>query len=386
MDIAPAGPVRLPDSGLGRGWEAAAVMGLTLLLLSFGLVCLYSASSVLALRESRPDTFYVARQAVGAGLGMVGLIACALIPYRVWQKCAWPILWVAVAGLLVVLLPWTRSIAPEINGARRWLNLGITIQPSDIAKIAVIVWSAAVGVKKADSFRSLRRGLGPFLVVWFLLMALVVLEPDLSTAMVIGALGALIVFTAGARLSHFAFLGLVSAPLIWHQLSVGFRAARIDAFLNPAGDPTGAGYQVHQSLVALGSGGLYGVGIGEGRQKFGFLPEAHNDFIFAMIGEEWGFLGVLLLVALYVSIVMVGFRVAGRAPDRFGELLAVGCSSLIALQAILHMAVGLALAPPTGLALPLVSYGRSNLIVTLMALGMIISVARATPGGKAARA
>ncbi len=186
---------------------------------------------------------------------MLGLVACALIPYRVWQKCAWPILWLAVAGLLAVLLPWTRSIAPEINGARRWLNVGITIQPSDIAKIAVIVWTAAIGVKKADSFRSLRRGLGPFLVVWFLLMALVVLEPDLSTAMVIGALGALIVFTAGARLSHFAFLGLVSAPLIWRQLTVGFRAARIEAFLNPAGDPTGAGFQVHQSLVALGSGG-----------------------------------------------------------------------------------------------------------------------------------
>jgi cell division protein FtsW len=129
-----------------------------------------------------------------------------------------------------------------------------------------------------------------------------------------------------------------------------------------------------------------GVGIGEGRQKYGFLPESHNDFIFAMIGEEWGFLGVLLLVGLYASIVLVGFRIAGRAPDRFGQLLAIGCASLVALQAVLHMAVGLALAPATGLALPLVSYGRSNLVMTLVALGMLISVARATPGGKAARA
>jgi cell division protein FtsW len=160
----------------------------------------------------------------------------------------------------------------------------------------------------------------------------------------------------------------------------------MEAFLNPASDPGGTGFQVHQSLVALGSGGLSGVGIGQGRQKFGFLPEAHNDFVFAMIGEEWGFLGVVMLVALYTAMVLVGFRIARRAPDAFGELIAVGCASLIALQAFLHMAVGLALAPPTGLPLPLISYGRSNLIVTLVALGILISVARSAPGGKAARA
>jgi cell division protein FtsW len=196
----------------------------------------------------------------------------------------------------------------------------------------------------------------------------------------------LVVFAAGARVGHFLFLVLLSTPLLWRQFAVGFRAERIEAFLNPAADPTGAGFQVHQSLLALGSGGVSGVGFGEGRQKFGFLPEAHNDFIFAMIGEEWGVLGVLGLVVVYALVVLVGFRIAGRAPDRFGQLLAVGCTSLVALQAILHMAVGLALAPATGLALPLVSYGRSSLIMTLVALGMVISVARATPGGKAARA
>jgi len=143
---------------------------------------------------------------------------------------------------------------------------------------------------------------------------------------------------------------------------------------------------VKQSLVAFGSGGWNGVGIGEGRQKYGFLPEAHNDFVFAMIGEEWGLFGVLVLVSLYIAVVLVGFRIASRAPDLFGELLAIGFSSLIAVQAILHMAVGLALAPATGLALPLVSYGRSNLIVTLIAFGILISVARHTPGGQAARA
>jgi cell division protein FtsW len=387
MDIAPAGPVRLPDAGLGRGWEAAAVMGLTVLLLSFGLVFLYSASSVLALRQDYADTYYVLKQAQGAGIGLVSLMVCAWLPYRIWARLAWPLLAVSVLGLILVILPWTEGIAPETNGARRWLYVaGISVQPSEIAKVAVVVWTAAFAVKKADHFQSLRRGLGPFLAVWGLVIVLVGLEPDLSGAMVIALMGALIVFSAGARIAHFAFLGLLAAPVLWSQFAVGFRAERVAAFLNPASDPTGAGFQVHQSLLALGSGGLSGVGIGEGRQKFGFLPEAHNDFIFAMIGEEWGFLGVLLVVGMYASIVLVGFRIAGRAPDRFGELLAIGCSSLVALQAILHMAVGLALAPATGLALPLVSYGRSNLIMTLVAMGMLISVARATPGGKAARA
>jgi cell division protein FtsW len=361
---------------------------LTLLLLSFGLVTLYSASSVLALKEHRPDTWYVLRQAGGAAVGVCALAGMAVFPYRLWARLAWPIYWAAVALVVVVVLPWTHGIAPEINGARRWLHLGVTIQPSEFAKIAMIVWTAQVAVKKSrsDHFRSLSLGLGPFFLMWCVLLIPVAVEPDLSTAVLIALLGVLVVFAAGARLGHFVFVGVAAAPLLWHQLGVGFRAERIAAFLDPAADPAGAGFQVRQSLVALGSGGLTGVGFGEGRQKFGFLPYAHNDFIFAMVGEEWGLLGVVFLVALYLAIVMIGFRVAGRAPDLFGELLAIGVTNLIALQAVLHMAVGLGLVPPTGLALPLVSYGRSNLIVTLAALGILISVARAAPGGKGARA
>ena len=387
MDVAPAGPILLPDSGLGRGWEGAAVMGLTVLLLSFGLVTLYSASSVLAMRQGLPDTYYLLRQATGAGAGLLVLTACALTPYRWWQRLSWPLLWVSVATLVVLVLPGTEAIAPEIKGSRRWLQVGVVSgQPSEFAKIAVIVWTAAMAVKKAPHFRSLRKGLAPFLVIWSLVLVPIALQPDLSTAVLIGLLGVMIVFAAGVRVSHFLLLGLLIVPFLQKQLAVGFRGDRIEAFLNPAVDPSGAGFQVRQSLVALGSGGLTGVGIGEGRQKFGFLPEAHNDFIFAMIGEEWGLLGVLFLVALYMSIVLVGFRIASRAQDLFGELLALGFTNLIALQAVLHMSVGLGLLPPTGLSLPLVSWGRSNLVVTLAAMGVLISVARAAPGGKAARA
>jgi len=386
LDVAPAGPITLPDSGLGHGWEPTAVIALTLLLLCFGLVTLYSASSVLAVRQNLPDTYYVVRQAAGAGAGLVVLGACAWMPYAWWQRMAWPLLWGSVLLLTIVILPGTEAIAPKINGARRWLRIGVTIQPSEFAKVAVVIWTAAMAVKKVDQFKSLSKGLGPFFVVWGMLLGLVLLEPDLSTAVLIGLLGVLVIFAAGARITHFLFLGLLVVPFLQRQLMVGFRADRMASFMDAAVDPAGAGFQVRQSLVALGSGGLTGVGFGEGRQKFGFLPYAHNDFIFAMVGEEWGFLGVVFLIALYVTIVLVGFRIASRAPDLFGELLAIGFTSLIALQAVLHMGVGLGIVPATGLALPLVSYGRSNLMVTLAALGILISVARAAPGGRMARA
>jgi len=229
-------------------------------------------------------------------------------------------------------------------------------------------------------------GLGPFFLVWGVVLLPVLLQPNLSTAMVIAALGLLVIFTAGARVAHFGFLALLVLPFVRKQLEVGFRADRIEAFMNPAADPDGAGFQLLQSLVAVGSGGVTGVGFGEGRQKFGFLPEAHNDFIFAMVGEEWGLVGIVLLVSTYLALILVGFRIAARAPDLFGELLAVGITSLIALQATLHMAVGLGLVPTTGVALPLFSYGRSGLLATLAALGILVSVARAAPGGRLARA
>ena len=339
MDVAPEAHITLPESGLGRGWEPAAVLVLTLLLLACGLLTLYSASSVLALRQHLPDTWYVLRQAAGAGFGLVLMLVCALMPYEWWDRAAWPLLWTCFALLALVVLPGTEAIAPEINGARRWLKLGVTLQPSEFAKIAMIVWTASIAVKKArqDHFKRLSLGLGPFFLIWGVLLLPIVLEPDFSTACLIALLGVLILFAAGARPGHFLFLGLLAVPFVKNQLAVGFRADRLASFLNPASDPAGAGFQVRQSLVALGSGGLAGVGFGMGRQKFGFLPEAHNDFIFAMVGEEWGLMGVVFLTALFVAIILVGFRIAGRAPNLFGELLAIGVTNLVALQAVLPL-------------------------------------------------
>jgi cell division protein FtsW len=380
-DVAPAAPLVLPDTGIGRGWEPAVLALITLALLSFGLVSLYSASSVLAQRQSLPDYYYVSRQAIGAVAGMLLLGGAAFVPYGFWQRAAWPLLTAIWLLLVVIVLPGTESLAPEVNGARRWIRLGVTLQPSELAKFAVVVWTAMLAARKHDQLQSLRKGLGPFLLVWGTLTLPVLLEPDLHSAFVILMAASAVVFAAGARITHFVFLGALAAPLLWLQLGVGFRARRILAFLSPGADPDGAGFQVRQSLIALGSGGVTGQGFGEGRQKFGFLPEPHNDFIFSMIGEEWGFVGVVLLVGLYLGVILIGFRVARRAPDRFGQLLAVGLTSLVAMQAFLHMAVGLGLVPPTGLALPLVSFGRSNLLVTLLSLGVLLSIARAAEMG-----
>ncbi len=384
-DVAPPRTPEFAESGLSGGWEPAALVAATLALAAFGLVNLHSASAFLAERQGHPDTFYVSRQAVGVAVGLVVLAVTARMPYRWWRGLAWPTVVAVWAALVFMALPWTHAWAPEINGARRWLNVGVTLQPSEFAKLAIIVWTAHLAVKKQEVFRSLSRGLLPFLIVWGALLLPILLQPDLSTAFVVGMLGALTVFVAGARIGHFAFLAVVLSPLILAQLGSGFRQDRLMAFRDLSEHTGAAGYQVHQSLIALGSGGVAGVGFGEGRQKFGFLPEPHNDFIFSMIGEEWGFLGVGSLLILYFVIVVVGFRIARRAPDLFGQLLAIGAANLIALQATLHMGVGLGVLPPTGLSLPLVSYGRSNLLVVMAAVGILVSVARAAPAQSQAR-
>ena len=384
-DVAPARS-ELKDVGLGRGWEASVLMALTLTLLSFGLVTLYSASGFMAAERWGTDAHFVMRQAQVAAVGLVAMVIVARIPYRLWQWAAWPILGASILSLLVLILPWTEAIAPTLNGARRWIFIGgRSLQPSEFAKLAIIAWTAMMAVKKRDQFRSLSKGLLPFMVIWGIVFLLIAVQPDLSTAVLVVMLGILTVFTAGARLSHFAFLGLLAAPVLWALLQVGYRQERISAFMVQLRDPLaaaetaqGASYQFYQAMVALGSGGLSGQGFGKGLQKFGFLPEPHNDFIFSMVGEEWGFLGVVALVGLFLALTLVGYRVARRAPDLFGQLLALGCANFLALQAFLHIGVGVGLIPTTGLALPLFSYGRTNLLVTLIIMGILMSVARET--------
>lgn len=384
-DLAPAAR-SLPDTGLGRGWESTAVLTIACFLLLVGLLTLHSGSSVMAERQDMPHYFFVLRQGTGIALGLVAMGVCARLPTSWWKRLAWPLVVATWVLLVIVILPFTHGIAPEVNGARRWLRVGFSIQPSDVAKIAIIVWTASMAVRKQGSFQSLSKGVGPFLTVWALLLIPIALEPDFSTMVLVGLLGATVLFAAGARVGHFVLMGLCVAPILALKLSGGYRAERWSSlFLDPGSAPTGSAFQSYQSLIALGSGGITGLGFGEGQQKYGFLPEAHNDFIFALIGEEWGLVGVLLVMLAYVGLILVGFRIARRSRDLLGEFLAIGVTSLIALQAFLHMGVSLGALPPTGLALPLVSYGRSNMLVTLAAVGILLAVAREAPEGRSGR-
>jgi cell division protein FtsW len=365
-------------SRLGKGWEGGAVLLITTMLVSVGMVMVYSASAVMAQAQGLAPHHFLLRQMSGALAGFVALIVAAQLDYRRLRSLAWPVLGVSILLLLVTVMPGTEGLAPRSNGARRWLLLGpVGIQPSEVAKLAILIWTAHLAVRKQDRLRSLSQGLLPFLVVWGLVAGLIMLQPDYSTATLTVFLAVLVAYAGGARPAHFVALGLIAAPFLWSLVTrAAYRMDRIRAFMDPGADVAGLGYQVNQSLIALGSGGVLGVGFGRGQQKFGFLPEPHNDFILAMIGEEWGFVGVALLTVLFVGFALVGYRIARGAADLFGSLLALGVTNLVVIQAFLHMAVNLALVPPTGLTLPFISYGRSSLIVTLAGAGILMSVAR----------
>jgi cell division protein FtsW len=371
------------SSRLGTGWEPAVLLLLTVLLLAIGIVSVYSASAVMAQSHGLPDYHFVVRQVTGAALGLVLLVGMAFLDYRRLRMFAWPILLVLLAVLFVMVLPGMRDVAEFRNGAGRWLRIGpIAIQPSEFAKLVLIIWTAALAVKKQDRLGSLSRGLLPFLVVWAPVSLLIFLQPSMSAALLVVLLSALVVFAAGARIGHFILLGCVAVPLLWSQVgAAAYRMRRIVSFFDPSTDPAGMSYQINQALIAIGSGGIFGRGFGRGVQKFGYLPEPHNDFLFAMIGEEWGFIGALVVISLFAAFALVGFRIARYAPDLFGFLLAVGITCLIAVQAMLHIAVNLALIPTTGVTLPFLSYGRSSLLVCLLGVGILMNVGRRAAEG-----
>lgn len=378
-----SGPVAETEKFKLEGWEAGALMLLVLVALSFGLVELYSASALMAQEDGLPSHYYALRQLIGAGMGIVIAAVVARVDYSRLRTFAWPALIVVVLLLLVVIAPGTESIAPRVNGARRWIRLGFQVQPSEFAKLALIIWTAALAVKKQDKLHSLSKGLLPFLVVWLMVVIPVLVQPNFSAAVLLLLLSALVLFAGGARIGHVILLGLIAVPVAWNQIaSAGYRMRRIAAFLDPSGDPDGVSYQIHQSLIAVGSGGVTGVGFGDSQQKFGFLPEPHNDFLFAMVAEEWGLIGVVLTLSIFLSLAFVGYRIARAARDLFGYLLAIGMTNLIVVSALLHMGVALALLPTTGVNLPFMSYGRSGLLVSFIAVGILLSVARSAEKGR----
>ncbi len=364
----------VPAAGSARR-DAGALLAVTVFLVLVGLLTVYSASSFLAQKQGLPDHFYLRQQASKALLGLLALYVMARVDYRLYARMAWPFLGVTLFTLLLLVLPGTESIAPVRNGARRWIDLGVRFQPSELAKLVMVIWAAALAAKKGERIRSLRWGLAAFGVVYLSVAFLIMLQPDLSSAALIGLLCGVVLFAAGARIGHFILLGILAVPLFWEWIrTASYRLARLVSFLNAGSDPEGAGYQLRQALIAVGSGGLFGVGYGESAQKYYFLPEPHNDFAFAIIAEEWGWIGSAAIAVAIAVFGYFGLRIARRAPDPFGFLLAVGLTALVVASALIHMCVCVGLLPTTGVTLPFISYGGSSLVVSLAAVGILLNI------------
>jgi cell division protein FtsW len=347
----------------------------TAVLVSFGIATVYGASSLV--RTKGGDLVggsFALSQFTGALVGGFLMLTLSRLDYRRLRPLAWPLLFATLVMLVITILPFTRSIAPMINGARRWIRIGpLQVQVSELARLSVIIWCAMLATKKGEQVREFKTGMLPFLVVLGFTSLLILMQPNMSMAVLVSLVGGIVLFTAGAKIGHFLLLGVagVIAGLQVIQRA-GYRAARLDAFLNGAD----ASSQIHQSLVGVGSGGLLGLGFGQGQQKFGYVPYAYSDFIFSAIGEEWGFLGVCLIVGLFALFCWLGFRIARTAEDPFGLYLATGLTAAVGITALMHMAVTLSLMPTTGLTLPFISYGRSSLVVSLAGVGLLLSVGR----------
>lgn len=357
-------------------WETRLLLIVTAALVVFGLASMYGASSVVGGGGGVAGSSFALRQLSGVVAGAFLLAVAGRVDYHVWRAMAWPILLGTIVVLLILVLPFTTGITPVSHGARRWVRIGgIGFQPSEVARLAVVIWCAMLAAKKGPQVRRFKKGVLPFLVIIGLVSGLIVLQPDLSMATLIALLGGIVLFTAGAKIGHFLLLGMGGILLVFHQIrDAQYRLARLATFLNPGEGSSDAAMQIQQSLIGMGSGRLLGVGFGEGQQKLGFLPLSYSDFLFSTIGEEWGFIGVLLVVVLFVLFAWLGFRIARTAPDPFGQYLAAGLTASVVVTAIMHMAVTLGLMPTTGLPLPFMSHGRTSLVVALLGTGILINV------------
>lgn len=367
-------------------WETRLLGMVTVVLVVFGIAATYGAASLLTLQGQNAGFGFALRQLSGAAMGGLLLLLASRLDYYRWRQLAWPLLFVTFVFLLIPLLPFTLSIAPPVNGARRWLDLGpINFQPSELARLVVVIWCAMLASKKGLQVREFKKGVLPFMLVLGLISLMILLEPNLSMATLVALLGGLVLFTSGAKIGHFALLTGLGMILVFHQIrDAQYRLSRLLTFLNPGDASSDAGFQINQSLVGIGSGQLFGVGFGEGQQKLGYLPYAYSDFLFSTIGEEWGFVGVLTVVALFSLFCWLGFRIARTAADPFGQYLAVGLTATIGLTAFMHMAVSLGLMPTTGLTLPFMSYGRSSQVISLLGTGILINVGRLRGSPRAA--
>ena len=379
---------RAPRASLSQGralvrdrwrmsFEARALVMVTATLVAFGLATLYSASAYVAMSKELPSWFFLWKQITGVVAGVVGFAILAKFEAEQLREWAWPIMGLSIVALLVTVLPGMPGfISPVIGGSRRFL-LGGSIQPSEFAKLALVLWTAMLIVKKGgeEGLRRLSKGLMPFMIILGVLSLIAVLQPDLSVVLFYALVMGIMLFAAGARIGHFVLLGSAAVPVLWsevHRLEYVMR--RLMGFAAGADTASAVNHQLQQSLIAVGSGGIFGVGFGQGRQQLGFLPLPYNDFVGSNVGEEWGFVGMVGLILLYSAWGWLGFRIAKMARTPFQQITAIGLTVTMVITAFLHLGVVIGLLPTTGLTLPFISYGRSNIVLSLLMTGILVNI------------
>jgi cell division protein FtsW len=355
----------------GDPWLVLAVAALV----GLSIVMVFNVSYFYAQDRFGDSLLFFRKHLVSIVLGTVAAVVAARLSAETYRRAAYPLLVTVLLALLMVLLP---GVGVVRGGARRWLHLGpLGVQPSELAKFAVVLYLACSLVKKGDRLGTFKYGIVPHYLVVGVLAGLLLLEPDFGTAALAAALLVFMLFAGGVPLRLLALPALAAIPaLVGIAWRAPYRWARIVAFLNPEHDPLGINFQLKQSFIAIGSGGLWGVGLGESRQKMFYLPEAHTDFLFSVIGEELGLAGALLVLALFGVVAVRGFRIAVRHPDPFGSLLAFGVTLSLVLQGVVNAAVVLGCLPTKGLALPFLSYGGSAMIAALAQVGVLLALAR----------
>ncbi len=344
-----------------------------LFLVGIGIVMIYSASSALAMKKYGSDYYFLKKQIVSGVLGIALLIACRHIPYRLYRVMAYPLLAVALVTLLALKLT---PLAYTAGGSTRWLHLGpVTFQPSELARFAMVIYLAYSLSKKQEIIKAFSIGFVPHVVVLGILSGLILLEPDFGSVAILAAVTWIMLFVGGVRLLHLSAALLVLLPAGYMlMMNASYRLKRIMTFLDPWQYSSDQGYQIVHSLMAFGTGGIWGTGIGKGYQKLFYLPEPHTDFIFSVIGEEFGLVGVVVILALYGLVLYRGIRIARGAQDTFGALMALGLISAIGLQVCVNMGVALGLLPTKGLPLPFLSYGGTSLLLSMASVGILMNI------------
>ncbi len=346
----------------------------TMTLVFIGIVMVFSASYIQAAFKHHDAFYFLKRNVIYAGLGFVGMIITSRIDYTFWKKNANKIGIIAAVLLVLVLTP----LGISANGAQRWLGVGgATIQPAEIAKFACIIITAKLIEKKYEDIKSFRKGVLPLLIVPCAFFALIILQPNMSTAGTIILVTFVMLFVAGMNMKFvMSMIGLGAAAFVVLVLSAPYRLKRVTSFLDPFQDPLGAGYQVIQSLYAIGSGGLFGLGLGKSKQKYFYIPEPQNDFIFAIIGEELGLVGCIVVMMLFLVLVYRCVRIALKCPDIFSCMVVIGIGGQIGIQAALNIAVATSSMPATGVALPFISMGGTSLTILMGAVGIVLNISK----------